>query len=167
MGRIDEAGGTNEPTDQPGQGGDEGAPNDGRGLRAFLANTFSGQAACVALTCMMLASSLGCAAPRSAQSPDPDDSSGDRQARIFAATCAHCHVGPDRGVPRVGMPEEWNARETRDFDTLVVHSIEGYRDMPPLGTCGFCTTEDIRQLVALMVAGSEIVVPDLTKETAR
>lgn len=83
----------------------------------------------------------------------------DRQGRIFAATCAHCHVGR-AGAPRAGVAADWNTREVRDFDVLVARSLTGFGDMPPLGTCSFCTEADMRGLIALMVAGSEIVVPD-------
>jgi len=87
-----------------------------------------------------------------------------RQAQIFAATCAKCHVGPVLGAPRVGTPEDWNARESLDFAILLEHTIDGYRDMPPLGTCSFCTERDFRGLIALMVAGSNVVVPDRVLE---
>lgn len=82
-----------------------------------------------------------------------------REARIFASTCAHCHVGHSGGIPRAGVAADWNERETKDFDTLVQHAIEGYRDMPPLGTCSYCSRAEIEAMTALLVAGSEIVVP--------
>jgi len=82
-----------------------------------------------------------------------------REARIFASTCAHCHVGHSGGIPRAGVASDWNERETKDFDTLVQHAIEGYRDMPPLGTCSYCSRAEIEAMTALLVAGSEIVVP--------
>ena len=102
-----------------------------------------------------------------AQARDADAVSAletNRQAKIFAATCARCHVGPALGAPRVGMPEEWNALESLDFAVLLEHTIDGVRDMPPLGTCGFCTEEDFRGLIALMVAGSNVIVPDAALE---
>jgi len=86
-----------------------------------------------------------------------------REARIFASTCAHCHVGHSGGIPRAGVAEDWNGRETQDFDMLVQHAIEGYRDMPPLGTCSYCSRAEIAAMTALLVAGSEIVVPALAE----
>lgn len=80
-------------------------------------------------------------------------------AEVFTLVCAHCHAGAAPGVPRAGVPADWNARETRDFDLLVTHAIEGFGNMPPLGSCSFCTEADLRAVVAMMVAGSSVEVP--------
>lgn len=71
------------------------------------------------------------------------------------------------GAPRAGFPDEWNALATRDFETLLTHTIEGYRNMPPLGTCSYCSEDELRDLIALMVAGSEIEIPGGESEVSR
>ena len=75
---------------------------------------------------------------------------GERQARIFQQACAHCHVRPGIGVPVLGDVPEWAARREKGFDTLVAHTVDGFAGMPPLGTCSFCTEDDVRRLVAFI-----------------
>ncbi len=77
-----------------------------------------------------------------------------RQARIFAQSCAHCHAAPGLGVPVVG-DSSWAERARKGLDALLVNTIEGVGNMPPLGTCGYCSEEDFRILVRfLMESGS-------------
>lgn len=85
-------------------------------------------------------------------------------AEVFALTCAHCHTSGLPGVPRASVPEDWNARDTNDFEVLVARAISGHRYMPPLGSCSWCNESQIRGVIALMVTGSEIVVPDMTED---
>ena len=33
---------------------------------------------------------------------------------------------------------------------VLVHTVDGYRGMPPLGTCGLCSEQDLRELVRYM-----------------
>jgi len=79
-----------------------------------------------------------------------------REARVFQQVCAHCHVQPGIGVPLLGDEAEWAARRARGFDTLLVHTVEGRGGMPPLGTCGFCTEEDLRRLVAFLAGYARV-----------
>ncbi len=90
--------------------------------------------------------SLGAAALGTATEP----LIGERQARIFQQACAHCHVRPGIGVPVLGDAGEWAGRREQGFETLVAHTVEGYAGMPPLGTCSFCTEDDLRRLVAFI-----------------
>jgi len=83
---------------------------------------------------------------------------GERQALIFQQTCVHCHVRPGIGVPLLGDGDEWEARRARGFETLLTRTVEGFRGMPPLGTCSFCTEDDLRRLVAFMAGYAR--VPD-------
>jgi len=75
---------------------------------------------------------------------------GARQAWIFQQSCAHCHVRPGIGVPVLGDTAEWETRRAQGFEAMVAHTVEGFADMPPLGTCSFCTEDDLRRLVAFM-----------------
>ena len=75
-----------------------------------------------------------------------------RQARAFATICARCHTRPGIGVPVIGDDQAWAPRRAKGLEVLLRHTIEGFGDMPPLGTCGSCSEADFRRLVAL-VAG--------------
>lgn len=77
---------------------------------------------------------------------------GARQARIFQQACARCHARPGIGVPLIGDEAAWRDRRERGFDALLATTVNGNLLMPPLGTCGACTEDDLRRLVAF-VAG--------------
>jgi cytochrome c5 len=77
-----------------------------------------------------------------------------RQARIHHQICATCHARPGIGVPLVGDELAWAARRSRGLDALVESTINGVGGMPPLGTCSYCTQEDLELLVAYL-AGIE------------
>ena len=74
----------------------------------------------------------------------------ERQVQVFSLICARCHVQPGLGVPVVGDTAEWQRRSANGFDILLSHTVTGFAGMPPLGTCSFCSEEDLRNLVAFM-----------------
>jgi cytochrome c5 len=59
------------------------------------------------------------------------------------------------GAPKFGVAAEWASRIAQGEDTLVTHSINGIRGMPPRGTCGTCSDEEIRNAVRHMVAAAQ------------
>lgn len=75
-----------------------------------------------------------------------------REAQIFQQICAECHTQPGIGVPVVGDETEWQARRVKGLDKLLANSVDGSLGMPPLGTCSFCTEEELRNLVAFLAA---------------
>ena len=75
---------------------------------------------------------------------------GPRQSRVFQQACAHCHVRPGIGVPVLGDEAEWAPRREQGFEALVAHTVEGKGGMPPMGTCSFCSEDDLRRLVAFI-----------------
>jgi len=75
-----------------------------------------------------------------------------RLAQVYAATCAACHVRADTRAPRTGEPAEWRDALARGPHSLLSRTVEGYRGMPPLGTCGFCSEQDLRHLIDFMSA---------------
>lgn len=97
---------------------------------------------------------LGLALEAPAQEP-----LGPRQVELFRIACAHCHLREGIGVPVAGRSAEWAERGEQGFAVLLRHTIEGIRDMPPLGTCGACTEQDFRALVAFL-AGLAAAPPE-------
>jgi cytochrome c5 len=73
-----------------------------------------------------------------------------RQARIHQQICATCHAQPGLGIPLVGDESAWAPRRERGLDALVEATVTGAGGMPPLGTCSFCTLEDLELLVAYL-----------------
>jgi cytochrome c5 len=75
-----------------------------------------------------------------------------RLAQVYAATCATCHTRPETRAPLTGDAEAWREATSRGADSMLARSVLGYRGMPPLGTCGFCSESDLRALIAFMTA---------------
>jgi len=74
----------------------------------------------------------------------------ERETYVLGALCGRCHVRPGIDVPLVGDAAEWDVRRRQGLDALVEHTVLGVRGMPPLGTCGFCTEDELRRLAAFM-----------------
>jgi cytochrome c5 len=79
---------------------------------------------------------------------------GARQAAIFRLSCAHCHARPGLGVPQVGDADAWRARAAQGEDTLLANTIVGLGGMPPLGTCSFCSEDDLRILIRFLTGAA-------------
>ncbi|MEN8162465.1 MAG: c-type cytochrome [Myxococcota bacterium] len=86
---------------------------------------------------------------------------GEREARLFQQACAHCHLQPGLGAPVLGDDAAWEERRAQGVETLLANTVRGVRDMPPLGTCGGCTEDDLRRLVAFLAG-----LPPPTEEAA-
>lgn len=108
----------------------------------------------------LLAALVLCAAPAARAALDA------RLAQIYAATCSACHVRPETGAPRTGEPGDWREARARGERSMLARTVEGYRGMPPLGTCGFCSEEDLRRLIAFMSAAPEDSGPPAAKDAA-
>ena len=73
-----------------------------------------------------------------------------RRARLFGEICATCHVQPGTGAPVVGRRGDWADARARGTEQMLQRTVDGYRGMPPLGTCGSCGEEDFRALIRFM-----------------
>ena len=92
-----------------------------------------------------------CGCARSGESePAPVIVLSAENARTYQRACATCHARPGIGAPLCGVDEDWRERRAQGIDTLLVHTVEGYRGMPPLGTCGLCSADDFRALIRYM-----------------
>ncbi|MEM7016023.1 MAG: c-type cytochrome [Pseudomonadota bacterium] len=74
----------------------------------------------------------------------------EKQMRLWASSCALCHVTGVGGAPIVGKQEDWTGRLQQDNDVLLKHTLEGFNNMPPLGYCMACETEDFMALIEFM-----------------
>jgi len=93
-----------------------------------------------------LAVALATSAPAEAPTPELDE----RRSRIFGQICARCHVRAGLGAPVVGNAADQAELRAKGLEELVANTVTGIGDMPALGTCSFCTEDDLRQLVAFM-----------------
>lgn len=69
---------------------------------------------------------------------------------IWARSCALCHADGTGGAPRFADAEAWAPRLAQGEDVLLAHTLEGYRNMPPLGYCMDCSAEDFIALIRFM-----------------
>lgn len=71
-------------------------------------------------------------------------------ARLYAQTCQSCHGTPGTGAPLTGDTAAWAPRLAQGMDTLLAHTIDGYKGMPPLGGCADCSEDDFVALIRYM-----------------
>ncbi len=79
--------------------------------------------------------------------------------RIYEAHCASCHAPNVVQVgffdaPKLGDKSRWKPILDKNFDVLVMHSVKGYRQMPPKGGCSSCNEADIKAAVKYMAQES-------------
>lgn len=54
-------------------------------------------------------------------------------AEVVQQACAACHGAGVLGAPKIGAKADWEPRLAQGFDTLLNHSVNGIRAMPPKG----------------------------------
>lgn len=70
--------------------------------------------------------------------------------RLYDQTCRSCHSVRGTGAPQAGDRAAWEPRVAQGMETLLNHTIGGYRGMPPLGSCGDCSEADFTALIRYM-----------------
>lgn len=75
--------------------------------------------------------------------------------KLYDQTCHNCHTIPASGAPQTGDKIAWAPRIAQGRNTLLDHSINGFRSMPPMGTCTQCTEDDFVGLIEYM-SGSKL-----------
>ncbi|MCD5992125.1 cytochrome c5 family protein [Pseudomonas sp. CDFA 602] len=81
----------------------------------------------------------------------PVSSSGRSIDDVIASHCTVCHtVIPN--APKIGDTAAWAERAQKEggLDGLLAKAISGVNAMPPKGTCGDCTDEDLRAAIQKM-----------------
>jgi cytochrome c5 len=71
-------------------------------------------------------------------------------AAIYDRSCKNCHSVPTSGAPQAGDPRGWAPRITQGTDSLLVHTFNGYKSMPPMGECMECDEDQYRALIEYM-----------------
>lgn len=74
----------------------------------------------------------------------------------YEEVCHICHESGLAGAPKVGDKADWGARlGEQGMENLVKRAIQGYKAMPPKGTCTACSDEEIRKAIEYMLSQSK------------
>ncbi|HQY22768.1 MAG TPA: cytochrome c5 family protein [Gammaproteobacteria bacterium] len=73
----------------------------------------------------------------------------------YEQVCHICHGTGLAGAPKFGDKADWAPRIADGMATMVKRAIEGYKAMPPKGTCTNCSDDDIKKTVEYMVSHSQ------------
>ncbi len=73
----------------------------------------------------------------------------------FESTCIACHGSGVAGAPKFGNKADWAPRIAQGPETMLKRALSGYKGMPPKGTCGSCSEQEIKDAIAYMVSHSQ------------
>jgi cytochrome c5 len=71
-------------------------------------------------------------------------------ARLYGQTCKTCHAVPGTGAPLTRDAAAWAPRVAQGMPLLLDHTLNGYKGMPPLGSCSDCTEAEFTALIQFM-----------------
>ncbi|KXI29788.1 c-type cytochrome [Paraglaciecola hydrolytica] len=74
-------------------------------------------------------------------------------AQVYNKSCVACHSVGVLGAPKLHDAADWGPRMSKGIDTLVEHGIKGFNAMPPKGTCGDCSDDEIKAAIEYMIEG--------------
>ena len=90
------------------------------------------------------------ACSRSSEPPAARAELSPAAARAWQSACASCHARPGTGAPLAGDATAWAERRAQGADVLLAHTVNGYKGMPPLGSCMDCSEQDFEALIRFM-----------------
>ncbi len=70
---------------------------------------------------------------------------------VYNASCLACHSTGVAGAPKVGDKAAWSGRAANGLDSLVANATNGINAMPPMGTCGACSADELKAAVEFML----------------
>ena len=74
---------------------------------------------------------------------------------VFNSACTACHSTGAAGAPKIGDKEAWAPRIATGIDTMLEVAIKGKNAMPPRGTCGDCSDDELKSAIEYMVSKSQ------------
>ena len=76
-------------------------------------------------------------------------------AEIYGKACFMCHASGMAGAPKVGDAAAWAPRAAMGMDAMMKNAIDGLNAMPPRGTCGNCSDDELRVVIQYMLDQSK------------
>ncbi|WP_333608694.1 c-type cytochrome [Arsukibacterium sp.] len=81
--------------------------------------------------------------------------SGPRSGQqVYQAACFACHGTGALDAPKPGDAAAWEPRIAQGFDVMLKHSIDGFNNMPAMGTCASCSEDEIAAAIRFMTDGA-------------
>ena len=74
--------------------------------------------------------------------------------KIVAANCAMCHECGLMGAPKIGNADQWAPRIAQGKDTIILHAINGIRQMPARGVNSKLSDDEVAAAVIDMANAS-------------
>ncbi|PKG97841.1 cytochrome c5 family protein [Paraglaciecola sp. MB-3u-78] len=74
-------------------------------------------------------------------------------SEVYAKACVACHSVGVLNAPKFQDAADWAPRMEQGFDTVWKNAINGIRAMPPMGTCGDCSNDEIKAAIEHMIEG--------------
>ncbi len=90
-----------------------------------------------------------------AAAASPAVASADTGKKIYDSKCVVCHGSGLAGAPKFGDQGAWQPRIAEGIKTLLDHATNGYKAMPPKGTCMECTATDLEAAINYMVSAAK------------
>ena len=78
----------------------------------------------------------------------------DKGQQIYQQYCSVCHATGVAGSPKLTDKADWAKRYQQGMDILLAHVLNGYNAMPPKGTCGDCSKQDLQDAIEYMLGQS-------------
>ena len=73
---------------------------------------------------------------------------------VVQQVCAACHGAGVLGAPKIGAKADWQPRLAQGFDTLLNHSVNGIRTMPPKGGNPSLSEDELKAALTEMLEES-------------
>lgn len=73
---------------------------------------------------------------------------------IYNSACTACHSSGVLGAPKTQVAGDWQPRiDDKGYDQVWKNALTGINAMPPMGTCGDCSDDDIKAAIDYMIEG--------------
>lgn len=69
---------------------------------------------------------------------------------VYGTYCVACHGTGAMGSPKSGDKAVWEGRLAKGFNKTLANAINGLNMMPPKGTCGDCSDEELSNAIEHM-----------------
>ncbi len=95
-------------------------------------------------------------APEAPAAAAPVAAGGARSGQdVYQSACFACHGTGAAGAPKLGDAAAWAPRASKGIDALMNSAINGLNAMPPRGTCGNCSDDELKAAIEYMVENSK------------